>query len=775
MPKDIEKKVVGTSWWIGVALVVAVVLAYLPVWHAGFIWDDDVMLTANGCVVGPFGLKEIWTTAAADICPFTITTFWFLHKWWGLSPLPYHVFNVLLHAANAVLLWQVLRRLRIPGAWLGAALWALHPVQVESAAWIAEMKNTESGFFFLLAILLFVAWRNAGNDEGKSERRFLAMALCSFLAVTSKSSTVILPVVLCLCSWWMDKKWDWQVAGRIWPVWLMSLLAGLLSLWTQDARGAGNENWLMSLPLHFATAGAAVWFYLGKLFWPVSLLPVYPAIVVETPGAFKFVPLVAALLVLVVLWVKRASWGRPWFFAYAYFLVALLPVLGLANNYAFAYSPVFDHFQYLASMGPLVLVGAGLVWLTGKVLPGNAALVVVPGTCLAALLAGLSWRHAPIFRDEPTLWNYMLEKDPTCWVAYTGLGNVAAGAGKIDEAIDSYLQALRLHPTDAKAHNNLGVLLVKQGKDDEAIRRFQNALAVSPNYARAHLNLGRLLATQGHTDQAIDEFARAAERNPDDPETQLAWGRALIQKRFFVDAIVHLNRALMTDPKMDGLQYEIGNALLLSNAPNEAVGHFQKAHDLKPDDPKVNAQLGLALAQTGQSDRAIEKLRKAAEADSNNVDVLLNLGNALAKGGQADEAKKQLQKVAELAPKNPYVYAPLGKIYMQGGELNAAVEQFKKGLELTPDNDQMRYDLALALVKLGRDEEAIAQLKKQMELKPTDAGAYNNIGIIYARKGQLKKAIEQFNLALKVQPDNKEALSDLAHAEEMLKKKPDGK
>lgn len=145
-------------WLWGLLLVLAISLAYAPVWHAGFIWDDDLNLATNPCIAGPLGLKEIWTTSAGDICPLTFTTFWVEHAWWGLSPLPYHLVNVLLHALSAVLLWRILRRLHVPGAWLGAALWGIHPVEVESVAWITELKNTQSGLFFLLSILFFVRW-----------------------------------------------------------------------------------------------------------------------------------------------------------------------------------------------------------------------------------------------------------------------------------------------------------------------------------------------------------------------------------------------------------------------------------------------------------------------------------------------------------------------------------------------------------------------------------------------------------------------------------------
>ncbi|HUB66458.1 MAG TPA: hypothetical protein VL981_03115 [Candidatus Methylacidiphilales bacterium] len=264
------------DWLWGMALVLAVILTYIPVWWAGFVWDDEGFIVRNPCIVGPLGLKEIWTTSAADICPLTLTTVWVEHALWGLNPLPYHLVNVLLHAACAVLLWRVLLSLQVPGsgAWLGAALWALHPVQVESVAWITEIKNTQSGLFFLLSILFFVKWLRAkdSNSEGETSNgwNYGLTLFFAALAMASKSSTVILPVILCLCVWWMEGKWQWRNLAGMAPIILMSIATGFVSVWTQKQRllralyPQEAQPWL-ERPV---VAGDAVWFYLGKLIWP---------------------------------------------------------------------------------------------------------------------------------------------------------------------------------------------------------------------------------------------------------------------------------------------------------------------------------------------------------------------------------------------------------------------------------------------------------------------------------------------------------------------------
>ncbi len=363
------------DWLWGLILVLAVILVYQPVWYAGFIWDDDVHVTANPCIVGPLGLKEIWTTSAADICPLTLTTFWVEHALWGLAPLPYHLVNVLLHGACAVVLWRVLRSLQVPGAWLGAALWALHPVQVESVAWITEMKNTQSGLFFLLSILFFVRWLRARDLDGRTGGgwNYALTLLFAALAMASKSSTVILPVVLCLCAWWMEGRWQWRNLARVAPIFLMSIAASAVSIWTQRLQLATDTDpqWVRTWPERLVTAGDAVWFYLGKLLWPHPLITIYPRWQIDAGQWVSYLPLLAVIIVLFILWLKRESWSRPWFFVFAYFLVALLPVLGLVDNSIFRYSLVVDHFQYLASMGPLALAGAGLVRLADFVIPGR--------------------------------------------------------------------------------------------------------------------------------------------------------------------------------------------------------------------------------------------------------------------------------------------------------------------------------------------------------------------------------------------------------------------
>ena len=432
------------DWLLALILLLAVFLVYTPVRFAGFIWDDDVVLTGNPVIVGPLGLKDIWTSHAADICPLTLTSFWCEHQLWSFDPLPYHLVTLALHMACALLLWRVLLALEIPGAWLGAALWALHPVQVETVAWITEMKNTQSTAFYLLAILFYIRWLKNRTHETS----YALTLLCATLAMASKSSTIVLPIALGLSAWWIEGRWQWRNLTRLAPFALMAIIPSALTLWTQKLRGQGPDEllWARTWPERVATAGDAIWFYLGKLIWPHPLLFTYPRWQVDASSVLSYVPLVAAIALLFLLWKIRATWARPTFFAYTYFIGALLPVLGFIDGYFWRYSLVGDHFQYLASMGPLALAGAGLTRFADVVLSDKTMIQSRLAALLLLGLAMLSWQRAWVFESHETLWTDTLAHNPGSWMAHNNLGDFYLSQGQLDRAREQYKNALQINP-----------------------------------------------------------------------------------------------------------------------------------------------------------------------------------------------------------------------------------------------------------------------------------------------------------------------------------------
>ena len=558
------------EWFWGLILILFVLLVYTPIWHAGFIWDDDETFASNPCIVGPLGLKEIWTTNAADICPLVLTTFWVEHALWGLAPLPYHLVNILMHAACAVLLWRVLLSLCVQGAWLGAALWALHPVEVESVAWITEMKNTESALFFLLSILYFVKWLRAKELDGRNRGGWIYALSLFFaaLSMASKSSTVILPVVLCLCAWWIEGGWHWRNVVRVVPMFLMSVAASALAIWTQGLRlaTATDPQWVRPWPQRLAAAGDAIWFYLGKLLWPDPLITIYPRWQIDAGSWVSYLPLLAVILLFAILWAwahywSRAAGPRACFFALAYFLTALLPVLGLIDTFIFRYSLVFDHFQYLASIGPLALAGAGLARFSDFVFSKGPWLQSALCAGLVLILGMTSWQRAWVYRSQETLWSDTLTTNADSWLAHNNLGLVFLKKGQADEAIEQFRRTVEINPNYTEGQNNLANTLLENGQLSEAIEQYKIALKINPKFAPTYANLGVAFIQEGQLDEAIAQYQKAIEINPKFAQAHGNLGLAFFQKGQLEDAITECQEALRLNPNLEPVRETLAKAL----------------------------------------------------------------------------------------------------------------------------------------------------------------------------------------------------------------------
>jgi len=489
----------GKPWFFVLMLAIMTFAAYQPVWHAGFIWDDDDHLTANPAMTAPDGLRMIWSSLAVSrYYPLTLTTFWVQRRLWGLNPMPYHLVNIALHAINGVLVFFVLRRLRVPGAWFAAMLWTLHPVNVESVAWITELKNTQSGLFFLVSVLCFLH-----VDRQKNHRWYSLALVCAAAAMLSKPSTVILPLALLLCAWWERGRWrnvDWL---RIAPVFFLALaMSGLAVLEQQrQIHRERTAEWTLAIPERFAIAGKAVWFYAAKVLWPSKLAFVYPRWAVDAGSLSSWIPLSGLLAVAVVLlaW-RRRDWSRAGLFGCGFFVAALLPVLGFLDVFYFRYSFVADHFQYLASLGLITLIAAAGVSLCSRVGRQGARIGVVAAAVLLAISATLTWRQAHIYRNAETLWRDTLAKNPRCWLAHTNLGVELEKSGRFQEAMSHYRLALLSNPSFAEAHYDLGTVLMRAGTRRDAIAHLEQAVQLRPDWPPPKNNLAWALATFPRTE-----------------------------------------------------------------------------------------------------------------------------------------------------------------------------------------------------------------------------------------------------------------------------------
>jgi tetratricopeptide (TPR) repeat protein len=682
-----------------VAIVFAAVLAaYQPVWHAGFIWNDDLQVTANPCVVGPLGFADIWTGAAASHSPLTTTTFWILNALWGLSPLPYHLADVLLHAASAVLLWLVLRRLRVPGAWFGALLWALHPVQVNSAAWISEIGNAQSAVFYLLSIWCFLGWLEARTASGQRRQVVccLAAVLCAALAVLSSPSTVMLPVVLGLCWWWTSGEWRWRNLLWLAPFLAVSIAAGGWTISEQQFHaGSAGPDWNHTAPEQLIAAGNAVWFYLGKLIWPSPLIFVYPRWEPVASQLTAYLPALAAVAAWLGLWWYRSRL-RPVFFAATYFGISLVPALGFFGTDFQRYSFVGDHFQYLASMGILALVGAGLATALGRLRIGGAMLQPALGAEFLLGLGALTWLQAHTYANDGILWRTTIEENPGCWIAHTNLGAWLVKEGNNAGAIDHLEQALRLKPGFYQAQSNLGLALFKSGRPAEAIPCYRNALKTKPDDAETLGNLGDALAKLRHWPEAISCYELSLLVRPAAPIVQNNLGVLLMQSNRVDEAVPHLQEAVRLKPAYAGAENNLGNALIELGRTDDGVRHLKAAVRAQPEFADARFNLGVALVAMGQPDEGIKHLQQAVQLNPDDRDAQFDLGIALMGEGRLEPAADHLQQAVSLKPADAQAHSRLGRALLGLGRTAQAAAQFREALRLDPAQAEAQEGLDLA-------------------------------------------------------------------------------
>lgn len=497
--------------WFAVLVVVALVIVYYPALHGAFLWDDGGHVTRTG-LRSLDGLRRIWFEVGAtqQYYPLLHTAFWIEHKLWDDSVLGYHVVNVLQHALSACLLLLVMRRLEIPGAYLTTAIFALHPVQVESVAWITEQKNTLSAVFYFAAALVYLSY-----DQERQTRHYVLALGLFVLGLLTKTVVATLPAALLIVLWWRRGQVQWRRdVVPLMPWFVLGAVAGLFTAWVErkliGAEGAAFDLTLLERCL---LAGRVVWFYLGKLFWPFDLVFIYPRWKVDATVWWQYLFPVGAFVLLVSLWRIRNRWRGP-LGGLLFFAGSLFPVLGFFNVYPFIFSFVADHFQYLSSVGIIVVMSAGLTSLLPRILPqfqkAGPALALV----LLATLGVLTRQQSQMYSDPATLYTTTLERNPDCWMCHNNLGLLFAGAGQSQAAIDHYEKALALKPDSAEAHNNLGNVFFEEGMISEAKSSYEEALRYRPKYVDAINNLGGVFYRLGRVAEAKAQYEAVLRINP---------------------------------------------------------------------------------------------------------------------------------------------------------------------------------------------------------------------------------------------------------------------
>jgi tetratricopeptide (TPR) repeat protein len=608
LPRDISRFHFPLSAF---AIFVLVFAAFWPALHGQFIWDDQLLVIKNPLVTGQLNLRTVWFQT-----DFSLTTVALWLQWlvFGKNPMGYHAVNLFFHAASCVLLWRVLARLKIPGALFAALIFAVHPVAAMSVAWISEMKNTLSLFFFLLSFLWFLNFETfVGTNENKPQI-FYALSLAAFLfALLAKTSTVMLPVIMLLVIWWQRK----QITRRDWlrlaPFFALAILLGVATMWFQDrVMRAGDPVQTENFFGRFAGAGKAVWFYLGKVLFPVNLSMIYPRWTIHSADALAYLPSLAWLGVLTAFWFLRVrAWARAAFFAFAIFTVALLPVLGFLSMNYLVISRVSDHFQYLPMIAIVALTAAALAkFLPRNIFPAIAAALVL-------VFAALTFQRSEILADNESLWRDTLTKNPGSFTAQNDYGVVLASQNKLSEAMEHFKAAIELRPKNAPAHANLGRAYAIQRDYADAEKEFQIALSIKSNDAEIQQSYASVLAEQGKFDEAIQHLREAVRLEPSQ-QMRLQLGSLLHRVGNVREAVEQYRAVLSRDANSIEALNNLAWILATSRDDSvrngaDAVRLAERACELtQRKNPVMLGTLAAAYAEAGRFDDAVKTATDAA-------------------------------------------------------------------------------------------------------------------------------------------------------------------
>jgi tetratricopeptide (TPR) repeat protein len=622
-----HKKPRLTHWAGAGALVAICFLAYIPAMDAGFIWDDEDYITRNFALRDVDGLRQIWFEfgAVPQYYPLVHTTFWIEYHLWGFDPSGYHIINISLHAIGAVLLYLLLGRLKIPGgwvaAWFAAAVFAVHPVHVESVAWVTERKNVLSAALYFAAMLAYLRFNPFDLDDGRDGARrrwkFYAVSFGLYVAaLLSKTVTCSFPAAILLLTWWKRGRLTIRDVAPTIPMFIVGLAGGAITAWMEKYHvGAQGEEWSLSLVERFVLAGRIAWFYVFKLVAPINLMFVYPRWDIDATQLWQWLFTVSAVAVVATLFAMRHRIGRGPLVSVLFFGGTLFPALGFFDVYPFRFSFVADHFQHLASLGVTVLIVCVIAHPALRLGAFGRMSAGVAGVCIIAVLGALTWRQCRMYKDLETLWTVTLAKNPGSYMPHYNYGFLLFNQGRFPEALEQFRLCLASNPRYVAAHSSIGQTLIKLGQREDAMPHFLRALEIDPGYPYAHNNIGWLFAEQGRYDEAIERYTVAL--------TEL--------------------------PQFVAARNNLGNALLAKGDVAGAIEQFRTALTYDPDDAMTHSNLSMALARQGDSAGAIEHLRAAVELRPHIAELHFKLGAALAAAGRWDEAWPSLTRAVELA------------------------------------------------------------------------------------------------------------------------------
>lgn len=679
-----------------VAIVAVTFVAYTPALRSGYVWDDDQYLTDNHLVQRPHGLAAVWAIwydgqaqrlriNTPQYYPLVYTSYWIEHLVWGLRPAGYHIVNVLLHAASALLIWRIARRLHIPAGWFVAAVFALHPVQVESVAWITERKNVLSGMFYLLALLAFLRSFDAGRA-----RWYLLGLLLFMAALLSKTVTGTLPGAILLARWHQRRRIGGREVMLLMPLLILAAVAGPFTAYLERSHvGAADDEWGQTfLERAVLIAPRAFWFYAGKIVWPHPLIFIYPRWEIDAGAWTSYLPFAGLLLAVGVACavIRRFGWGPLLLLLYA--AATLAPALGFFPVYPHRFSWVADHFQYLASPGFIILyvvivvrLGTGLAGARGGVLTARAG-----GVCLLLVLGALTYQRNRSYENAERLWKDTLAANPDAWIASLNLGILASRNGRYDKAAEYFEYTARYPVARSEAYGSWGTALLRLKRTDGAIAMFEKSRAADPENAKSYAGLAAALGQAGRFDEAEQALEMELRLNSERPIAWLNLGLVRTRQRRWADAERCFQRAIAMAPH--AAEPRLVYADLLSDLKRwrDAIKQYRAAQRERPQSFTALPQLVNALYGSGDYAEALRVCGRGLRDAPNDGRLLRMLAwiratcpvDAIRDGTEALRVASQLARTARPGPR---VLDTLACAHAEVGDFQRAVAVAEQALQ----------------------------------------------------------------------------------------------
>jgi tetratricopeptide (TPR) repeat protein len=705
-------------------LFIATLAVYWQVGNYEFVnFDDDKYIIENFHVQkGLTRDSVIWAFTATHVSNWHPLT-WLSHmldfQLYGLNPSGHHLTNVFFHLVNTLLLFLVLK-LMTGALWrsgLVAALFAVHPLHVESVVWVAERKDVLSTLFWMLTL-----WAYLGYTKRPGVKRYLVILLAFALGLMAKPMLVTLPFVLLLLDYWPLKRIElgqsaiglpaasqpstiankpgaqaFRLLLEKTPMFVLAAVSSVVTFIVQKSGGAVGALETYPFKIRMANALLSYVIYLKKMIWPQNLAVFYPH-----PG--QSLPMWQAagaglLLVVVSIAVIRAGRRYPYLpVGWLWYVGTLVPVIGLVQvgDQAMA-----DRYTYVSLIGLFIVVAWGVPDVARSWRYGKSALALATGSLLVALMVStsLQLKH---WKNSLTLFDHALRVTENNYLAHLNFGAALADQERTEEAITHYHRSLQIAPNYAKAYNNLGLALAQQGKNDEATAHYLKALQLNPDYARAHNNLGVVLTRTGEFEKAIAHYYEALTLEPDWVEVYNNLANAFLTQGKFDQAIFYYSEILRLKPNYAEAHNNMAITLASRGRFLEASVHYSEALRLKPSSAEINNNLAVALFNLGKVQGAIAHYTKAIELSPNYSEAHNNLGNALLQQGKLSQAVSSFERALEIRPAYAEAHNNLGVALARQGRLNEAIVHFSESVRLEPNYAQARANLELALQEAGK-------------------------------------------------------------------------